>query len=40
MASSQSTVDYIIEQVASAGAVAGRKMFGEYAVFCDGKMVA
>ena len=40
MATSQSTVDYIIEQVAGAGAVAGRKMFGEYALFCDGKMVA
>ena len=40
MASSQSTVDYIAEQVARAGTVAGRKMFGEYALFCDGKMVA
>ena len=40
MASTQSTVDDIVEQVARAGAVAGRKMFGEYALFCDGKMVA
>ena len=40
MASNQSTVDYIVEQVARAGAVAGRKVFGEYALFCDGKMVA
>ena len=40
MASNQSTVDYIVEQVAGAGAVTGRKMFGEYALFCDGKMVA
>lgn len=40
MASNQKTVDYIVEQVARAGAVAGRKMFGEYAIFCDGKMVA
>ena len=40
MATNQSTVDYIVEQITGAGAVVGRKMFGEYAVFCDGKMVA
>jgi TfoX/Sxy family transcriptional regulator of competence genes len=33
-------VDYLVEQVKHAGAVAARKMFGEYAIFCDGKMVA
>ena len=40
MASQQSTVDFILEQVAKAGAVSARKMFGEYGIFCDGKMVA
>ena len=40
MATNQSTVDFIVGQIAGAGAVAGRKMFGEYALFCDGKMVA
>jgi DNA transformation protein and related proteins len=40
MASQQSTVDYIVEQAASAGTVSARKMFGEYAVFCNGKIVA
>ena len=40
MASRQTTVDFIIEQMAGAGAVSARKMFGEYAVFCDGKLVA
>ena len=40
MATSQSTVDYIVEQIATAGAVAQRKMFGEYAIYCDGKLVA
>ncbi len=40
MATNQSTVDYIVEQIAGAGTVAGRKMFGEYALLCDGKMVA
>ena len=40
MSSNQSTVDYIVEQIAAAGAVSAKKMFGEYGVFCDGKMVA
>jgi DNA transformation protein len=40
MASQQSTVDYILEQIASAGSVSARKMFGEYALYCDGKTVA
>lgn len=40
MASNPKTVDYIVEQMARAGAVSARKMFGEYAVYCDDKMVA
>jgi TfoX/Sxy family transcriptional regulator of competence genes len=40
MASQQGTVDFILEQIAGAGAVSARKMFGEYGVYCDGKMVA
>ena len=36
MASQQSTVDFILEQIAGAGEVSARKMFGEYGVFCDG----
>jgi len=40
MASSPSTVDYILEQIAQAGSVYARKMFGEYAVYCDTKVVA
>ncbi|KVP54391.1 competence protein TfoX [Burkholderia ubonensis] len=40
MASSQNTVDFIVEQMAAAGAVSARKMFGEYGIYCDGKMVA
>ncbi len=39
MASQQSTVDYIVEQMTGAGVVSARKMFGEYAVFCSGKLV-
>ena len=40
MASQASTVAFILEQVAGAGAVSARKMFGEYALYCDGKLTA
>ncbi len=40
MASQPSTIDYLLEQLASAGSVSARKMFGEYGVYCDGKIVA
>ncbi|WP_175855895.1 TfoX/Sxy family protein [Burkholderia anthina] len=40
MASNQGTVDFIVEQMAAAGTVSARKMFGEYGIYCDGKMVA
>jgi DNA transformation protein len=40
MASKQSTVDYILEQMSESQEVSARKMFGEYAVYCRGKVVA
>jgi len=40
MSSNQNTVDFIVEQMAGAGGVTAKKMFGEYGVFCAGKMVA
>ena len=40
MASKQNTVDFIVDQMAAAGAVTAKKMFGEYAIYCDGKVVA
>lgn len=40
MASRQNTVDLILEQIAGAGAVAAKKMFGEFTVYCDDKPVA
>ena len=40
MASRQGNVDYIVEQCAAAGSVSARKMFGEYALYCDGKVAA
>ncbi len=40
MATSQSTVDYILDQLSAAGEVSARKMFGEFGLYCDGKFVA
>lgn len=40
MASDPGFVDYICDQIGDAGQVSARKMFGEYAVYCDGKVVA
>lgn len=40
MSSDQKTVDYITERMAVAGAIRSRKMFGEYAIYCDDKVVA
>lgn len=40
MATDRKTVDYIIGQMATAGDVTARPMFGEYGVYCAGKMVA
>jgi TfoX/Sxy family transcriptional regulator of competence genes len=40
MATDRKTVDYIVEQASGAGVVAARAMFGEYGLYCDGKMVA
>ncbi len=40
MASNEGFMVFIVEQIESAGAISYRKMFGEYAVYCDGKVVA
>ena len=40
MATQQSTVDYLLEQLRRARSVSARKMFGEYALYRDGKLVA
>lgn len=40
MATTQRTVDVLLEAMAGAGAVSAKKMFGEYDVYCDGKLVA
>ena len=40
MSSKQDFVDFIIDQIKNAGLVTFKKMFGEYAIYCDGKVVA
>jgi TfoX/Sxy family transcriptional regulator of competence genes len=40
MASDRNFVDYICEQANLASALSYRKMFGEYAVYVDGKVIA
>lgn len=40
MASDRRTIDYILDQIASAGDVAAKPMFGEYGLYVDGRMVA
>jgi DNA transformation protein and related proteins len=40
MASDLSFVEYVRDQMSGAGDISFRKMFGEYAIYCDGKIVA
>ena len=40
MATQPSTVAFLVEQMAGAGAMSSRNMFGEYAIYCDGRLVA
>lgn len=40
MSSQHTTADFILEQIATAGVVRARKMFGEYGIYCDEKFVA
>jgi TfoX/Sxy family transcriptional regulator of competence genes len=40
MATKQSTIEYLVEQLSSLPAIRYRKMFGEYALYCNGKVVA
>ena len=40
MASSQSTVDFITNQMQGAGIITSKRMFGEFAVYVNGKVIA
>ena len=38
MATEQGFADFVIEQIENAGEITVRKMFGEYAIYSDGKV--
>jgi TfoX/Sxy family transcriptional regulator of competence genes len=38
MASDKNTVTFIVDQLSAAGDVSAKPMFGEYGLYCDGKM--
>jgi DNA transformation protein and related proteins len=40
MSSDLSFVEYILDQINQVGQVSFKKMFGEYAIYCDEKVVA
>lgn len=40
MSTQESTIAFLTTQIASAGAIRSRAMFGEYAIYCDEKVVA
>ena len=39
MASKQSTVDYLMDQLSDCQGIYAKKMFGDYGVFLDGRMI-
>jgi TfoX/Sxy family transcriptional regulator of competence genes len=39
MSSDQSFVEFISDQMGDAGTISFRKMFGEYAIYCDAKVI-
>lgn len=39
MATSRETIEYFLTQTAGAGSMRARSMFGEYALYCDNKVV-
>lgn len=40
MPSDKSFIEYLVDQMEDAGTISYRYMFGEYAIYCDGKVVA
>lgn len=40
MSSDPKTVAYIVDQVSAAGDVVAKPMFGEYGIYCQGRLVA
>lgn len=39
MASNLDFVEYVCDQIGGAGSIAYKKMFGEYGIYCDGKVI-
>lgn len=39
LASNLDFVEYVCDQIGGAGSIAYKKMFGEYGVYCDGKVI-
>lgn len=39
MASNLEYVEYVCDQISGAGSITYKKMFGEYGVYCDGKII-
>lgn len=39
MATSPSTVSFVLDQMRGAGMVRARKMFGEHAIYCDDRLI-
>jgi DNA transformation protein and related proteins len=40
MSTKPATIEFILDQLSGAGELRARKMFGEYALYCDEKVVA
>ena len=40
MSSDLTFIEYVCDQISGAGSVSARKMFGDYAIYCDGKVIA
>ena len=40
MASDISFIEFVVDQIKNTGSITYRKMFGEYAIYCDYKIIA
>ncbi|MFA6302026.1 MAG: TfoX/Sxy family protein [Legionella sp.] len=40
MASKEETITFILDQIKEVGSISAKKMFGEYAIYCNSKVVA
>jgi TfoX/Sxy family transcriptional regulator of competence genes len=40
MASDKNMLDFVLDQMSGAGVITAKSMFGEYGIYCEGKIVA